>query len=167
MAWGISSAAIYLLSSMTGWMAVKSQPVSFGSKFEKGLVASRLIVLCFGGSLGSLTRFRYGNKSQAAFLDLREGQRWPVEHPMEGWLDWHGWFLPAVPVEIANFGAGGVAVLVRQQLELSPGGHGVFCSPRPMDAVVDTSQLGAAGSAVEPIVPWRGWPSSAEQCFQF
>ena len=76
--------------------------------------------------MDSLTRFRYGNKSQAAFLDLREGQRWPVEHPMEGWLDWHGRFLPAVPVEIANFGAGGVAVLVRQQLELSPGGHGVL-----------------------------------------
>jgi hypothetical protein len=76
--------------------------------------------------VGSLTRFRYENESKAVFLDLREGQRWPMEHPMEGWLDWEGRFLPAVPVDIANFGAGGVAVWVRQQLDLSPGGHGVL-----------------------------------------
>ena len=63
--------------------------------------------------MGSLTRFRDGNKRQADFLDLREGQRWPVEHPMEGWLDWEGLFLPAIPVDIANFAAGGVAVWVR------------------------------------------------------
>ena len=45
---------------------------------------------------------------------------------MEGWLDWEGLFLPAIPVDIANFAAGGVAVWVREQLELSPGDHGVL-----------------------------------------
>lgn len=56
----------------------------------------------------------------------REGQRWPVERPMEGLLQWEGRALPAIPVEIANFSAGGVAVWVSPQLDIPPGGHGVL-----------------------------------------
>ena len=56
----------------------------------------------------------------------REGPRWPVERPMEGWLQWDGLGLPAIPVEIVNFSAGGVAVWVDAQLDLPPGGQGVL-----------------------------------------
>ncbi len=85
--------------------------------------------------MGSLFRCRFSpasfgaGRSRAAGLgpfNQREGQRWPVEKPMEGWLQWDGRALPAIPVEIANFSAGGVAVWVAPQLDLPPGGHGVL-----------------------------------------
>jgi hypothetical protein len=65
-------------------------------------------------------------RSRVVPANEREGQRWPVEQPMEGWLQWEGRVLPAIPVEIANFSAGGVAVWVDPQLDLPPGGHGVL-----------------------------------------
>ena len=65
-------------------------------------------------------------RSRVVPANEREGQRWPVEQPMEGWLQWEGRVLPAIPVEIANFSAGGVAVWVDPRLDLSPGGHGVL-----------------------------------------
>ena len=85
--------------------------------------------------MGSLSRFRFSPASFGAApsrplglrpANQREGQRWPVEQPMEGWLQWHGRSAPAIPVEIANFSAGGVAVWVAPQLDLPPGGHGVL-----------------------------------------
>ncbi len=36
----------------------------------------------------------------------------------------HG--LPAIPVDIANFSAGGVAIWVDTKLDICPGGHGVL-----------------------------------------
>ena len=74
----------------------------------------------------SVTRFRLRNRPLAGFTNLREGQRWPVEQPMEGWLQWEGRVLPVIPVDIANFSAGGVAIWVDPQLDLCPGGHGVL-----------------------------------------
>lgn len=81
--------------------------------------------------MGSLSRFRFSPVPLSRPPGLRpsnqrEGQRWPVEQPMEGWLQWHGRPSPAIPVEIANFSAGGVAVWVAPQLDLPPGGHGVL-----------------------------------------
>ena len=74
----------------------------------------------------SVTRIRLRNRPLAGFTNLREGQRWPVEQPMEGWLQWEGRVLPVIPVKIANFSAGGVAIWVDPQLDLCPGGHGVL-----------------------------------------
>ena len=45
---------------------------------------------------------------------------------MEGWLQWEGRVLPVIPVKIANFSAGGVAIWVDPKLDLCPGGHGVL-----------------------------------------
>lgn len=74
-------------------------------------------------------------RSSAGFhfepANAREGQRWPVEQPMEGLLQWEGRSLPPIPVEIANFSAGGVAVWVTPQLELVPGSHGVLITNAP------------------------------------
>ena len=69
--------------------------------------------------MASLSRFRFSpascgaGRSRAAGLgpfNQRAGQRWPVEQPMEGWLQWDGHALPAIPVEIANFSAGGAGL---------------------------------------------------------
>ena len=80
--------------------------------------------------MGSWTRFRLrtspARRVKVVSPNQREGQRWPVEQPMEGWLQWEGRLLPAIPVKIANFSAGGVAVWVDPCLDLSPGGHGVL-----------------------------------------
>ncbi len=85
--------------------------------------------------MGSSSKFRFipasfgVAQSRAAGLppsNQREGQRWPVEQPMEGWLQWDDRPLTAIPVEIANFSAGGVAVWVAPQLDLPPGSHGVL-----------------------------------------
>jgi hypothetical protein len=85
--------------------------------------------------MGSWVRFRQRpglqsevprGRSVVFAANERKGQRWPVEQPMEGWLQWEGRVLPAIPVEIANFSAGGVAVWAPPQLDLSPGGHGVL-----------------------------------------
>ncbi len=81
--------------------------------------------------MGSLARFRLRLAKPAGALpsgapNQREGQRWPVEQPMEGWLQWEGRVLPTIPVQIANFSAGGVAVWVDPKLDLHPGGHGVL-----------------------------------------
>lgn len=85
--------------------------------------------------MGSWARFRLRPGLQAGARrrryrvvpsNEREGQRWPVEQPMEGWLQWEGRVLPAIPVEIANFSAGGVAVWVDPRLNLAPGSHGVL-----------------------------------------
>lgn len=85
--------------------------------------------------MGSVSRFGFGAggfgaaRSRAPAVrpfNQRAGQRWPVEQPMEGLLQWDGRPLTAIPVEIANFSAGGVAVWVAPQLDLLPGGHGVL-----------------------------------------
>lgn len=85
--------------------------------------------------MGSLSRFRFSlglsrptpsRLSGVRPPNQREGQRWPVEQPMEGLLQWEGRALPAIPVQIANFSAGGVAVWVAPQLDLPRGGHGVL-----------------------------------------
>ena len=78
------------------------------------------------GFMRSVTRIRLRNSPLAGFTNLREGQRWPVEQPMEGWLQWEGRVLPVIPVKIANFSAGGVAIWVDPKLDLCPGGHGVL-----------------------------------------
>ena len=79
-----------------------------------------------GVFMRSVTRFRLRNRPLAGFTNLREAQRWPVEQPMEGWLKWEDRVLPVIPVKIANFSAGGVAIWVDPQLDLCPGGHGVL-----------------------------------------
>lgn len=61
----------------------------------------------------------------------RESARWPVEQPMEGLLQWDGRALPPIPVQMANFSAGGVAVWLTPQLDLPPGGHGVLITNAP------------------------------------
>lgn len=79
-----------------------------------------------GGFMSSVTRFRLRNRPRAGLFNLREGQRWPVEQPMEGWLQWEGRVLPVIPVDIANFNAGGVAIWVDPKFDLCPGGHGLL-----------------------------------------
>jgi hypothetical protein len=56
----------------------------------------------------------------------RASERWPVELPLEGWLQLEGQPEPPIPVELVDLSSGGVSVVLAAEHGVRPGERGVL-----------------------------------------
>lgn len=72
--------------------------------------------------------------------EQRASQRWPVELPLDGWLDLQDGRDEPIPVLLMDLSSGGVAVVLNDGPQLQPGqrgrlitqAHGGGCGTRPV-----------------------------------
>ncbi|MEB3351527.1 MAG: PilZ domain-containing protein [Cyanobacteriota bacterium] len=79
----------------------------------------------------------------------RASERWPIELPLEGWLDLEEGPSEPIPVELVDLSSGGVAVALGAEPALQPGqrgrlitqAHGGGCGSRAVRCCWQRSQL--------------------------
>jgi hypothetical protein len=79
----------------------------------------------------------------------RASERWPIELPLEGWLDVDDGSADPIPVELVDLSSGGVAVVLAAEPALQPGqrgllitqAHGGGCGSRAVRCCWQRSQL--------------------------
>jgi len=108
-------------------MATQPGPAAQGAQAAQVIELLKLRLLCTGRA------------------ERRASERWPVELPLEGWLQLEGEATPgepdpAIPVDLVDLSSGGVQVVLAADQPVRPGQQGVLitqahgggCGRRPV-----------------------------------